>query len=101
MLFYRGANDQVFMKKQRKDEDHYKRVILHLDLDCFYAQVEHNRLKVPLTVPLAVQQWNGLIAGTWNLKTCLILQFSQLCRKRCRNQTTRISIRSTFEMSST
>lgn len=48
---------------KRKEEDHYKRVILHLDLDCFYAQVEHNRLKIPLTVPLAVQQWNGLIAG--------------------------------------
>lgn len=44
-------------------EDQFKRVILHLDLDCFYAQVEHNRLKVPLTIPLAVQQWNGLIAG--------------------------------------
>lgn len=44
-------------------EDKYKRVILHLDLDCFYAQVEQNRLKIPLNVPLAVQQWNGLIAG--------------------------------------
>ena len=48
---------------KRKEEDHYKRVILHLDLDCFYAQVEHNRLQIPMTVPLAVQQWNGLIAG--------------------------------------
>lgn len=52
------------MKKQIGQVDHYLRVILHLDLDCFYAQVEHNRLKIPLTVPLAVQQWNGLIAGT-------------------------------------
>jgi hypothetical protein len=43
--------------------DPYKRVILHIDLDCFYAQVEHLRLHIPLTVPLAVRQWNNLIAG--------------------------------------
>lgn len=33
------------------------RVILHLDLDCFYAQVETVRLAIPPTEPLAVQQW--------------------------------------------
>lgn len=49
--------------KNQPADDPFKRVILHLDLDCFYAQVEHNRLKVPLSIPLAVQQWNGLIAG--------------------------------------
>ena len=55
---------QLKQSRYQKGEDPYKRVILHLDLDCFYAQVEHNRLKIPLSVPLAVQQWNGLIAGT-------------------------------------
>ncbi|GAB5372640.1 hypothetical protein AAMO2058_001682400 [Amorphochlora amoebiformis] len=38
------------------------RVIAHLDMDCFYCQVEHERLKIPMTTPLAVQQWSGLIA---------------------------------------
>jgi nucleotidyltransferase/DNA polymerase involved in DNA repair len=38
------------------------RVILHLDLDAFYAQVEHKRLNIPREVPLAVQQWQGIIA---------------------------------------
>ncbi|KAJ3362905.1 DNA-directed DNA polymerase eta rad30 [Allomyces arbusculus] len=38
------------------------RCIIHLDLDCFYCQVEQKRLGVPATVPLAVQQWQGLIA---------------------------------------
>ncbi|WIA32722.1 hypothetical protein OEZ86_005908 [Tetradesmus obliquus] len=38
------------------------RVILHIDLDCFYAQVEQKRLGIPRDVPCAVQQWNGLIA---------------------------------------
>ncbi|KAI8848069.1 hypothetical protein BC829DRAFT_394660 [Chytridium lagenaria] len=38
------------------------RVLLHVDLDAFYAQVEHVRLNIPIDVPLAVQQWQGLIA---------------------------------------
>lgn len=38
------------------------RVILHIDLDCFYCQVEHRRLGIPRDIPLAVQQWDGLIA---------------------------------------
>lgn len=39
-----------------------ERVILHIDLDCFYCQVEHRRLDIPRDIPLAVQQWDGLIA---------------------------------------
>ncbi|CAI5527584.1 unnamed protein product [Closterium sp. Naga37s-1] len=38
------------------------RVILHVDLDCFYAAVEAVRLGIPRDTPLAVQQWEGLIA---------------------------------------
>ncbi|KAG1407019.1 hypothetical protein G6F60_002507 [Rhizopus arrhizus] len=36
--------------------------ILHIDLDCFYCQVEQVRLGIPSDVPAAVQQWNTLIA---------------------------------------
>ncbi|KAJ1656701.1 N-acetyltransferase eso1, partial [Dispira simplex] len=38
------------------------RAILHVDLDCFYCQVEHIRLGIPRTQPLAVQQWQSLLA---------------------------------------
>ncbi|KAH8816781.1 hypothetical protein F5884DRAFT_853210 [Xylogone sp. PMI_703] len=38
------------------------RVIAHLDLDAFYAQCEMVRLGLPEDTPLAVQQWQGLIA---------------------------------------
>ncbi|OQN96726.1 hypothetical protein B0A48_17150 [Cryoendolithus antarcticus] len=38
------------------------RVIAHIDLDAFYAQCEGVRLGLEPTVPLAVQQWQGLIA---------------------------------------
>lgn len=38
------------------------RVIAHIDLDAFYAQCEMVRLDVPRDQPLAVQQWQGLIA---------------------------------------
>eukprot|EP00286_Rhodomonas_abbreviata_P000960 CAMPEP_0181289214 /NCGR_PEP_ID=MMETSP1101-20121128/762_1 /TAXON_ID=46948 /ORGANISM="Rhodomonas abbreviata, Strain Caron Lab Isolate" /LENGTH=315 /DNA_ID=CAMNT_0023393419 /DNA_START=182 /DNA_END=1126 /DNA_ORIENTATION=- len=39
-----------------------RRVILHIDMDAFYAQVEHRRTAIPMDEPLAVQQWEGLIA---------------------------------------
>ncbi|SPO03768.1 related to DNA polymerase eta [Cephalotrichum gorgonifer] len=38
------------------------RVVAHIDLDAFYAQCEMVRLGVGEDVPLAVQQWQGLIA---------------------------------------
>ncbi|CAK4032407.1 N-acetyltransferase eso1 [Lecanosticta acicola] len=38
------------------------RVIAHIDLDAFYAQCELVRLDLPADQPLAVQQWQGLIA---------------------------------------
>ncbi|CDJ28712.1 uncharacterized protein EMH_0043310 [Eimeria mitis] len=37
-------------------------VFCHLDLDCFYCQVEHRRLGIPRHVPLAVRQWDSVIA---------------------------------------
>jgi DNA polymerase eta len=38
------------------------RVVAHVDLDAFYAQCETVRLNLDPTKPLAVQQWQGLIA---------------------------------------
>ncbi|KAI8462258.1 MAG: hypothetical protein J3K34DRAFT_200570 [Monoraphidium minutum] len=38
------------------------RVIMHIDLDAFYCQVEQLRLGIPRDTPCAVQQWQGLIA---------------------------------------
>lgn len=38
------------------------RLIIHADLDCFYCQVEQVRLKLDSSQPIAVQQWQGLIA---------------------------------------
>ncbi|KXG49715.1 DNA polymerase eta [Penicillium griseofulvum] len=38
------------------------RVIAHIDLDAFYAQCEMVRLGTPRDVPLAVRQWDSLIA---------------------------------------
>ncbi|PSK42491.1 N-acetyltransferase eso1 [Elsinoe australis] len=38
------------------------RCIAHIDLDAFYAQCEQVRLSLDPSTPLAVQQWQGLIA---------------------------------------
>lgn len=44
------------------DELTDSRVIIHVDMDAFYAQVEQKRLGLDASVPLAVQQWNGACA---------------------------------------
>ncbi|GAA5983899.1 hypothetical protein JCM10908_005967 [Rhodotorula pacifica] len=38
------------------------RTIAHIDIDAAYAAMEMARLKIPQDQPMAVQQWNGLIA---------------------------------------
>eukprot|EP00178_Gracilaria_changii_P002647 TRINITY_DN1395_c0_g1_i1.p1 TRINITY_DN1395_c0_g1~~TRINITY_DN1395_c0_g1_i1.p1 ORF type:complete len:526 (+),score=67.01 TRINITY_DN1395_c0_g1_i1:157-1734(+) len=41
------------------------RVILHCDMDCFYAQVERERLKLPKDAALAVVQWSMALAVSY------------------------------------
>lgn len=65
------------------------RVVAHVDLDCFYCQVEHKRLGIPPTVPLAVQQWNMVIAVNYaaRAKPFQIKRgmSARECKKRCPN----------------
>ena len=49
------------------------RIICHLDLDCFYCQVEHVRLNIPASEPLAVQQWSSVIAVNYAARACGII----------------------------
>ncbi|OWZ13000.1 hypothetical protein PHMEG_00013751 [Phytophthora megakarya] len=44
------------------------RVIIHLDLDCFYAQVEQRRLSIPDGQPVAAQQWGSLLAVNYEAR---------------------------------
>ncbi|KAK3311478.1 uncharacterized protein B0T15DRAFT_77078 [Chaetomium strumarium] len=61
------------------------RVITHIDLDCFYAQAEMVRLGVPEDQPLAVQQWQGLIAVNYPARAygigrmCTVAEAKKLC----------------------
>ncbi|KAK4172507.1 putative N-acetyltransferase [Triangularia setosa] len=61
------------------------RVVAHLDLDCFYAQVEMVRLGIPEDKPLAVQQWQGLIAVNYPARSfnigrhCTVTEAKRLC----------------------
>ena len=54
------------------------RVIIHVDMDCFYAQVEHRRLEIPLSQPLAVQQWEGLIAVNYAARSKGVTRFMRI-----------------------
>ncbi|PHH88466.1 hypothetical protein CDD83_7503 [Cordyceps sp. RAO-2017] len=61
------------------------RVVAHIDLDAFYAQCEMVRLGIPEDRPLAVQQWQGLIAVNYPAREagisrhCNIAEARKLC----------------------
>ncbi|KAI1258485.1 impB/mucB/samB family protein [Xylariaceae sp. FL1019] len=61
------------------------RVIAHVDLDAFYAQCEMVRLGVDEDKPLAVQQWQGLIAINYPARKfgigrhCTVTEAMKLC----------------------
>ncbi|KAI1379712.1 sister chromatid cohesion protein Eso1 [Hypoxylon crocopeplum] len=61
------------------------RVIAHVDLDAFYAQCEVVRLGIAEDQPLAVQQWQGLIAVNYPARAfgigrhCTVTDAKKLC----------------------
>ncbi|CCE32685.1 related to DNA polymerase eta [Claviceps purpurea 20.1] len=61
------------------------RVVAHVDLDAFYAQCEMVRLGTPEDQPLAVQQWQGLIAINYPARSfgisrhCNVDEAKKLC----------------------
>eukprot|EP00884_Botryococcus_braunii_P006782 jgi/Botrbrau1/16104/Bobra.7_2s0069.1 len=61
------------------------RVIVHLDLDCFYCQVEQKRLGIPTSIPVAVQQWEGLIAVNYAARAAGITRHMRVgeARQKC------------------
>ncbi|CAI5709930.1 unnamed protein product [Hyaloperonospora brassicae] len=61
------------------------RVIVHLDLDCFYAQVEQRRLKIPDGQPIAVQQWGSLLAVNYDARKFGVVRgdFADEAKKKC------------------
>ncbi|KAI7869471.1 hypothetical protein BDF14DRAFT_1951079 [Spinellus fusiger] len=61
------------------------RCILHIDLDCFYCQVEERRLDIAPGIPCAVRQWNSLIAVNYAARKkgvqrhCTVEEAKTLC----------------------
>ncbi|KAI7893560.1 uncharacterized protein EV154DRAFT_501589 [Mucor mucedo] len=58
------------------------RCILHIDLDCFYSQVEQVRLGIPFDTPAAVQQWRGLIAVNYAARKAGIARHSDIAEAK-------------------
>ncbi|KAL8735083.1 MAG: hypothetical protein Q9181_002941 [Wetmoreana brouardii] len=63
------------------------RVIAHIDLDAFYAQCEGVRLGIAEDQPLAVQQWQGLIAVNYPARKFGLTRFISIpeAKKLCPN----------------
>ena len=53
------------------------RAVALLDLDAFYTQVERERLGLDEDVPLAVQQWNSLIAVSYSARALGVSRFDK------------------------
>ncbi|KAJ5562887.1 DNA polymerase eta [Penicillium sp. DV-2018c] len=58
------------------------RVIAHIDLDAFYAQCEMVRLGTPREKPLAVRQWDSLIAVNYAARPFGITRFTNAAEAR-------------------
>lgn len=61
------------------------RAIAHIDLDAFYAQCEMTRLGKPRDTPLAVRQWDSLIAVNYPARAFGITRFltAAEAREKC------------------
>ncbi|RZC32611.1 IMS and/or HHH 5 domain containing protein [Asbolus verrucosus] len=65
--------------------DDHSRTIIHIDLDCFYAQVEMNKNPNFRSVPLGIQQKNIVVTSNYKarefgIKKCmLIAEAKKLC----------------------
>ena len=54
------------------------KIIIHLDLDSFYAQVESVRLGIEPNIPLVVAQWNGILAVNYAAREFGIGRFDSI-----------------------
>ncbi|KAH8923603.1 DNA/RNA polymerase [Atractiella rhizophila] len=63
------------------------RVIAHCDIDAAYAQFEMSRLSLPRDLPVAVQQWQGLIAINYPARAFGITRHEKIedAKKKCPN----------------
>lgn len=43
-------------------DDPFWRVIIHIDMDAYYAQVESRKHGIPEWIPMCVIQWKSIIA---------------------------------------
>ncbi|XP_971585.2 DNA polymerase iota [Tribolium castaneum] len=63
----------------------HSRTIIHIDLDCFYAQVEMNKNPSLRTVPLGIQQKNIVVTSNYTarefgIKKCMLIpEAKKLC----------------------
>ena len=51
-----------------KEQDDFDRIIIHIDMDAYYAQCEMQKFNIPEEMPLAVLQWESLIALNYAAK---------------------------------
>lgn len=75
------------------------RCIVHLDMDCFYAQVEAVRLGIDCrTEPYILSQWGNLIAVNYPARRCGIARFNTVVEAREKCPQVKVSHVATYAM---
>ena len=57
-----------FKGPDQSASDPHWRLIIHIDMDAYYAQVEMKKHRIPETQPLAVLQWRSIVALNYKAK---------------------------------
>ena len=77
-------SEYIFSKRvSRKD----MRIIAHLDLDAFFAQIEQIRLGLPETAPVVAQQWGGILAVNYPARSFGVLRSMNITEAKSRCST--------------
>lgn len=86
-MITRTVDRQRSFKVQMDNNDDHRRTIVHIDIDCFYAQVEMNKNPELRTKPLGIQQKNivvtsNYVAREFGIKKCMFVEEAlKLCPK--------------------
>jgi len=76
---FRHLNDQG-LRAEDRPEGLFGRLIIHVDMDAYFAQVEMKKHGIPESQPLGVLQWDSSSPSTTQLRT-------EACGEECRPST--------------
>ena len=60
--------NSVYPGMNLREIDHFHRIVVHIDMDCYYAQCEMKNHNISKDQPMAVIQWDAIVAMNYACK---------------------------------